>query len=184
MPRNLSPAFASALDADILVPALAAHFDFDGDPLHAWSGLGDLTLGLDTYIGLEGAFAVEPLKETSDARIVSVKCQLGYVPSGSLPDLETTEWQARSATIYLVVLDPTTLAVVDYIEMFRGDMDTLSVDVGEAFSTISLTSVNGLVRLKQSWGGVYSLADSQQSGFPSDTGMRFLPAIQNRKIQL
>lgn len=184
MPRGLSTAFEDALDADILVPVIAASLDFENDPLFAWSGLGDLLLGADTYVGLEGAFALEPFRDTSDTRISSLKCQLGYVQNGDLPNLETDSWEGRSAVFNVVMLDPDDLTIIDSVEIFRGQMDTLSVEVKEKDSVLTLTVVNEMTKLKQSWGATYSVADSLAGGFPGDTSMRFLPNIQGKKIQL
>lgn len=184
MPRGLSTAFEDALDAEILVPVIAASLDFENDPLFAWSGLGDLLLGADTYVGLEGAFALEPFRDTSDTRISSLKCQLGYVQNGDLPNLETDSWEGRGAVFNVVMLDPDDLTIIDSVEIFRGQMDTLSVEVKEKDSVLTLTVVNEMTKLKQSWGATYSVADSLAGGFPGDTSMRFLPNIQGKKIQL
>lgn len=184
MPRGLSTAFEAALDAEILVPVIAASLDFENDPLFAWSGLGDLILGADTYVGLEGAFALEPFRDTSDTRISSLKCQLGYVQNGDLPNLETDSWEGRGAVFNVVMLDPDDLTIIDSIEIFRGQMDTLSVEVKEKDSVLTLTIVNEMTKLKQSWGATYSVADSLAGAFSGDTSMRFLPNIQGKKIQL
>jgi len=184
MPRGLSTAFEEALDAEILVPVIAAKLDFQNNPLYAWSGLGPLTIGLDTYQGVAGAFAMEPFRDTSDTRISSLKCQLGYVQNGDLPDLETDVWEGRDAEFTVAMLDPDSLDVIDTIEIFRGQMDTLSVEVKAADSVVTLTVVNEMTKLKQSWGATYSVAASLAGDFPDDTSMRFLPNIQGKKIQL
>jgi hypothetical protein len=184
MPRGLSTPFEAALDAEILAPVVTASLDFQNDPLFAWSGLGELTVGFNTYIGLEGAFALEPFRDTSDTRISSLKCQLGYVQNGDLPNLETDSWEGRTATFSVVMLDPDDMSIIDSIEIFRGQMDTLSVEVKERDSVLTLTVVNEMTKLKQAWGATYSVADSLAGPFPDDTSMRFLPNIQGKKIQL
>jgi len=184
MPRGLSTAFEDALDAEILVPVITASLDFLNDPLFAWSGLGTLFFDGDNYVGLEGAFALEPFRDTSDTRISSLRCQLGYVQNGDLPNLETDSWEGRDAVFNVVMLDPDDLTIIDSVEIFRGQMDTLSVEVKEKDSVLTLTIVNEMTKLKQAWGATYSVADSLAGAFPNDTSMRFLPNLQGKKIQL
>ena len=184
MPRGLSASFEAALSDEVLVPVITAYLAFENDPVLAWSGLGNLVVDGVTYEGVGGAFALEPFRDTSDTRITSLKCQLGFVQADYLPDLEVTSWEEREAIFQVVMLDPTDLSVIDTTEVFRGEMDTLSVEVGEKDSTLTLTIVNEMVKLKQIWGASYSVADSLAGANPLDTGMRFLPGIQGKKIQL
>ena len=118
------------------------------------------------------------------ARSSSLQCQLGYVQNGDLPDLETDVWEGRDAVFTVAMLDPDSLAIIDTVEIFRGQMDTLSVEVKATDSVVTLTVVNEMTKLKQSWGATYSVADSLAGAFPDDTSMRFLPNIQGKNIQL
>jgi len=191
MPRDLPIDFANRLAVEPLVPAIACFLDFLNDPVFAWSGPGPLNwddgTGLKEWTGLAGLFQLDPVQETSDTRITSLNATLNFVPNELLPSLDTAEWKGRSAAFYLLLfneqapgeeLDPT-----DGVEIFRGTLDTMSVNVGEEDSEVRINIANELLRLKQPWGSYYTTAD-QELTFPGDTGLRFMPSLQDVDIRL
>lgn len=189
MARNLSASFLASLDEEPLVPAIAAYFDFLGDPVFAWTGPNEISWdpgdGVKAWKGLEGAAQFDWLQETSDTRITSVKCSLSYVPNETLPSLNTAEWKDRESIFYLWLFDKDDLGAepVDGHSIFTGIMDTLSVKVEESHSIVELSVANELVRMKQSWGAMYTDSD-QKSRFPTDTALRFMQSMQDVRIEL
>lgn len=140
---------------------------------------------MKTWLGLQGAANFEPLQETSDTRITTMRCTLSYVPNETLPQLNTEEWKDRSSIFYLWLFDKDDLSAgpVDGAPVFTGIMDTLTVKVEAEHSFVEVTVANELVRMKQSWGATYT-DSSQKVIYPNDTSLRFLSSIQNKRIEL
>jgi hypothetical protein len=185
MPRALTAPFIAALAGDVLTPAIAARFEFAGDIVRAWTGPNEITWDSQTWVGLQGACGFDALQETSDTRITSVTSRLSYVPNDTLPELNDVTWKGLPAAFYVLLFDSAnpTSSPVGGVELFRGTMDTMMTSVGAGGSDVSITVVNELVRMRQSWGETYSDAD-QKLTFPDDTAGRFMQSMQDVKIKL
>ena len=181
--RSLSPAFVSAIDADAVTPALLVWLDFANDPLRAWSGLGTIAWAGHFWQGLGNLASVGGVEEYSEIRAGSVELQLTQVPGTALADAASLVYKRRAAEIHLALLDGDGIDILASVLLFRGTMDTLELDRQPGSSTFTLTLANELARLRDSWGLLYTDSD-QQTLFPGDTGLRFVPSLQDKKIRL
>ena len=183
--RQLSPGTLSAIAADTVVPALMVYLDFAGDPFRAWSGLGPLDWSGHTWQGVGDLGEVGGIEEYSEIRAGTVDLRLNQIPGTALADALSLVYKRRAAEIYLAFLDPTEVSFEPLgVELlFRGTMDVLKLDRRPAASSFTLTLANELARLRDSWGLLYTDAD-QQRLYPGDTGLRFVPSLQDKKIRL
>ena len=185
MSRDLGVSATAAISSGEVAPAIACYLDFENDPVYAWTGTSDIDAQGETWKGLHNAASFDFIQETSDIRISNVNLTLSKVPNEILGDVSAYNYKDREARLFMVLLDPDDMAgdPLLWLTIFHGDMDQLAADVQPASSTIELTVINRLARLKHSWGELYSDADQQQL-FPGDTSMRFMQDLQDVKIEL
>ncbi|QJE95222.1 hypothetical protein [Luteolibacter luteus] len=183
--RDLSPEFLAAIEADSVTPSLLVWLDFAGDPFRGWSGQGPLEWDGHTWHGLGYFGEVGAIEEYSEIRAGTVELKLHGIPGHALTDAASIIYKRRAAEIYLALLDGDSSELLGVELLFRGTMDTLELDrqPGPNGSSFTLTLANELARLRDSWGLLYTDAD-QQSLFPGDTSLRFVPSLQDKKVRL
>lgn len=183
--RELSAPFALAIAADSIVPVLLVYLDFAGDPFRAWSGLGTVEWAGEEWLGVGNLGEVGAIEEYSEVRAGSVDLRLLKIPGTALAEAGSLVYKRRAAEIHLGLLDGASNppAILFSTLLFRGTMDTLELDRQPQSSSFTLTLANELARLKDSWGVFYTDTD-QQRFFPGDTGLRFVPSLQDKQIRL
>jgi hypothetical protein len=183
--RDLSPDFAEAIQSRQLTPALFVFLDVAGDPLHAWTGLGPVEWNGHTWLGLGSLAGVEPIEEYSDVRAGSLKLTLAPVPDSVFASNNLAEivYKRRTAEIYLALFEGDSRNLVGVELLMRGSMDVLQLSRAPEASTIKLSVVNELARLRDSWGALYTDAH-QRAAHAGDTGLRFVASLQDVTIKL
>lgn len=183
--RDLSPEFIAAIEAETVTPCLLVWLDFAEDPFRAWSGLGPLSWDGYIWHGLGNFGSVGGIEEYSEIRAGTVELKLHGIPGYALSDAASLVYKRRAAEIHLALLDADSTDLLGVELLFRGTMDTLELDrqPGPNGSSFRLTLANELARLRDSWGLLYTDAD-QQSLFAGDTGLRFVPSLQDKKVRL
>ena len=181
--RDLSPDFAEAIQTREISPALFVYLDFEGDPLRCWTGLGPVEWAGNTWLGFGQLAGVEPIEEYSEIRAGALKLTLTQVPNAALSYLAAVTYKRRAAEIYLALFDGDSRNLVGVELLMRGTMDTLSLSRSPESSTLKLSVVNELARLRDSWGSLYTDAH-QLAAYPGDTGLRFVASLQDVTIKL
>ena len=180
--RDLSPTFAAAIQTRDVTPALLVYLDILGDPLRAWTGLGPLEWAGNTYLGFGMLAGVEPIEEYSEIRAGGLTLTLTQVPGHALSGLPTLTYKRRAAEIHLGLFDGDSRNLLAVELLFRGTMDTLTVERGPETTTLKLALTNELARLRDTWGALYT--DTHQRAIhPTDTALRFIPSLQDFRIK-
>lgn len=94
MSRTMTPAFAEALAADDLRPALLFEGDFATGVVRLWSGLGPLVWDGRTWQGTGTLIGIAPIEETGDIIASGSAVALSGVPA-DLVQLVIAEARAR-----------------------------------------------------------------------------------------
>jgi hypothetical protein len=142
MSRPLVTATANAFDGAVVPLAAIVYLDILGDPLYAWTGIGDLVFGaaetgdsgLDnkTFKGVGSVIEVSGIEEGAGGSDSLEIAFPGVDPQNVLMKQIVTDhrrWQFRRALVWMVVLDPVTAAIVG--KPFRiktGRMDSIVYD--------------------------------------------------------
>lgn len=124
MVRPLQTATKDALDRPVVPLAAIVYLDILGDPLFAWTGIGDLTFaaaetgdsGLDnkTFKGVGSVIEVSGIEEGaggSDSLEITFP---GVDPDSQLMKQiikDRRRWQFRRAIVWMLVLNPDTMAI-------------------------------------------------------------------------
>lgn len=182
MSRDLPAALETETLAPSLRPFLAAKFEFDGGNLNVWSGIGDLPLFSETYIGAGDLIRLSAAGETDDLRAEGSRYILSGVNSAIISLALAEPYQGRPATLYLGALDATGAPVSDPKALTRGKMDVMRIsDLGET-AEIELTVESELRAFDRASERRYTPED-QKIDYPADLGLDFIPALQDVDIQ-
>jgi len=181
MSRDLTSVVSTALSADVIEPFFAVDLLFDSpNQVYLWNGIGDLTISSKTYLGAGELLQIAAIEETSDIAARGASLSLsGIDNSASSLFLKAlaTPYQGRVCKIYFGVMGTPS----DYVEVFSGYMDQMSIEEGPETTTISLSVENKLVALERPAGTRYT-ASSQRDRHPGDAGLDFVAGLQTKKI--
>ena len=185
MSRDLTSVVETALTADVIEPFFAVDLLFDSpSELYLWTGVGDKTINSKTYQGAGALLQIEPIEETADISARGATLTLSGVPSSLLSHALSTKYQGRVCKIYFGVMG----TPADYVEIFSGYMDQMTIDEGPESCSISMTVENKLVALERPAGTRYTSA-YQKEKYPNangtgnpDKGLDFVVGLQTKKI--
>lgn len=190
MTRPLDAATATATTQAILPMATIIRLDIVGDPLYCWTGIGDLTFGAgatgdsaldgNTFLGTGTAIEIGVASDGAGGSDV-LELSLAGV-SITDPILRQiiynhNRWQFKPAYVWLVLLDPTTSAVVG--KPFRiktGRIDQMPYDEDKG---------KGIVKCKiegqQSYGNqpLATRYSEQKDIDPNDISQDFVYSLAN-----
>lgn len=143
MVRSLTANFITAVTADVVFPRWLLKMEFDSGNVNFWNGHGNFTYNGDTYTGLGDLVGMGNLKEPGKLDTPDLVCFLSSVPTTNRNLAFQEEYQGRTATLYLALLDTNwTLPSNDYVyPYFTGFIDAMSIkdDDKTNESTISVT---------------------------------------------
>lgn len=179
--RDVDAATLTAAQQDSIAPVLFAKLEFDSGDVLAHSGVGNLTFGGDTYLGVGQFGAVSMAEEASDLSRTPITLTLSNIDQSMGAIVLGEHYQGRRATIYLGYLDLTTRQLVgDPAILYRGRMDTADIQQDNTFTvTVSIESRfaawdKPLVRR-------YNNAD-QQTRYSGDKGLEFVEQAAEKQI--
>lgn len=190
MTRPLEPATKAALDKPVLPMAAIVYLDVEGDPLFAWSGIGDLTFAaaetgdpsLDgkTFKGTGTIIEVSAASDGvggSDALEIAMPGVDPYEPMMRQLVTDRRRWQFRRAVVWLMALDPDTDAIAG--KPFRiktGRMDKMPFAENDKSGTIKV-SIEG----QQAYGNtpLATRYSEQRDINPNDTSQTWVHSLAN-----
>lgn len=182
MARNLTPAMITAIQAKTVQPFLLVKIETAGGDVRVWSGLGDLTLDSELYIGTGKLGTISPVQESTELRANGLNFQLSGIPSDIVSAALNDMKSGKNVQLWIGFFDTATQAIVaDPYELFAGISDVPTLDEGAETSTLSLSAVNRLVELERKRERRYTKED-QAVDDPVDLGFDQVPALQDMEI--
>jgi len=177
MSRSLSVALANALDDEVVNPFFAVDLDFSSGPLYFWTGLGDLVIGSKTYFGVGTLLNISSVEETTEIEAKGASISMSGIPSSFLALALTEPYQGRECRIYFGVMSSPS----NYVEIFAGELDQMTVIEEAETCTISVTAENILIKLERPVVRRFTDQD-QKSRYPNDKGLEFVASLQNKEL--
>lgn len=180
MTRDLDSATQTASTADAIHPVLFVDLAFDSAHVRFHSELGTLSFGGNDYTGTGRLASIGIVEEDTELARTPITLALSGIPNDILSVVLSEHYQGRQATVYLGYLDANRQLVADPGIIYRGLMDTPTIDQGGQLSvTLSVESRfskwdTPLVRR-------YNNAD-QQSRFPGDKGLEFVEQTTDKEV--
>ena len=181
MRGGITSAMQTAVAANVLRPILLCELSFSSGYVRAWSGIGTLSWGGNSFLGVGkfGGFSDSP--EAADIRSTSVSLSLSGIPSDLISLVLGDSYQGRSAKVWFGLVDSSMNIIADPILIFGGNMDTVQIQDTGSTSTLSITAENQLVDLHNPRERRFTDQD-QQYLYPGDLGLQYIAQIQNKTL--
>jgi hypothetical protein len=168
------------VSASQLSPILLASLSF-ATPVHIWTGYGTITVGSTAYLGIGTLGSISPVEETTDLAARGISMQLSGVPTAMLAVALTENYQGRECSVLFGALQASGALVSSPVTIFSGRMDVMSINDDGQDATIIMTAENKLVDFRRPREVRYT-DQEQKNLFPSDKGLEFVTAIQEKQI--
>tara|TARA_R100001509_G_scaffold133431_1_gene87016 strand:- start:249 stop:881 length:633 start_codon:yes stop_codon:yes gene_type:complete len=206
MSRDLNSNLISQITSSDFRPFFAVEALFASSTLRLWTGLGPITISGNEYTGAGTLLSIGQLEETSEIAVRGLDFTLSGIPSDLLSLALSEPYQGRPLTLYFGITDLQTTFILKEdggfvllesgdnlldeedigdgtpAQMFRGFLDTMTIQEGADTATISVTVENRLIDLERS--RVLRYTDqSQKARFPDDKGFAFVEDLQDKTIQ-
>lgn len=182
MARGITSALNTEFTASALQPFLAVRLDFLGGTFLTWTGLKDITIDGESYIGSGEILGFSPISETGEVQANGVVISLNGIDSDLVSAALTDTYQGRSAKVYLGAMDSSGDVVADPYLLFSGRMDTMAIDDDGEQATVKITCESRLIDLNRNRVRRFTNED-QQLEFPGDVGLEFVSSLQDKSIR-
>lgn len=182
MSRDVTAAIADALAKSGLHAEWIADLEFDSGHLRAWTGLGDLSWGGNTFEGVGHLGTISPVEETSELKATGMAFQLSGVPTSLLATALGEHYQGNQARAWVAFFDDGMQLINDPIPIFAGRMDTMQINETGATATITLNAENRLIAFERINQVLYYTDQIQQQLYPGDLGLQYVPEMQEAEI--
>ena len=161
---------------------IAVDFDFPSAHVYLWTGIGDLTFGGHTYLGVGDLGKIDTPAEPTLLTANTKKYQLSGIDPAGIPESDIDYSYGRSVTEYLGFFDTELRTLVATPEInWEGRIDTMRRVDGSA-PLVEVTAEHRLVSLDltDTWRYTH---EHQQMFYPSlsDNGFDQVTAIQLKK---
>ena len=179
--QGLDASIANRLGADEQALFFAIKAEFDTDDILVWSGIDDLVIGSDTYIGAGTLLSIsnseDNLELTSNGLVVALSGMDTTVVNYAL----TENYQNRPITIFMGYVMGGTSEVAGTLTLFKGRMTSLVVNDTPQGSTVTIDAENRLVDLDRPSNLRYT-KESQNFLHSGDTGFNRVASLQDKQI--
>ena len=177
MTRIVPAAILTGLANPEVEPFYAVEFQFDTDTLRLWTGYGDRTIDGSVYTGSGNLMTISDIEEVQELSAKALAVALNGIPSDIIALALTEPYQGRVCRVLFGLRD-----VDDFVEVFSGYMNTMSItDSGET-SDIVVSVDSKLVSLERSKIRRYT-HESQQARYAGDTFFSYVTKLQDKQIQ-
>lgn len=178
--RDLNSDIANRLSNDNQNIAYAVDLEFDSGELNLWTGIGDFTSGSKTYTGAGELLTISNIEETNELASTNLTISISGLNSNIVSYATTEDYQNRPITLKLFFFHAGTTEEINSMILFKGRMDTLTVNDGDAFSVV-ISAENKLIDLTRPK-NLYYTPETQEFLHSGDKGLEFVPKIQEQRL--
>jgi len=176
MSRTVPAALLTALAQPEVQPFYAVEFLFDSGPVRLWTGYGERAIGGQTYVGAGALLNIDGLGEVADLSAQAITISLSGVAVALVSLALQEPYQRRRCRVFFGVVN-----IPDVVEVFSGQLNTMSIEDSGDTSTIAVLVDSKLVELERSSNRRYT-SENQKSRFARDTFFDYVSAIQDAEI--
>jgi hypothetical protein len=178
---RLSAGLISAVEADEMLPFYALELAFDSGTLRFWTGIGDKTIDGATYTGTGRLLDIGDVAEAADMSAQNLTVSMAGLDASIISLALTENYQGRQARLLFGAMNLTTGAVIDFVEVFAGLMDVMTIQHSAQTATISLSIESKLVVMQRPNMRRYTSANHKLR-HPGDTFFDFVQPLQDKEI--
>lgn len=181
MTRDLTAAVHTELASSSIIPLVVVELDFSSGFVRVFNGVGSVTVDGDVYSGIGELGGIEKISETTAIQANNLKLSLNGIDPTLLSKAIDEEYQGRSATVKVVLLDDDYQQIADSFVMFGGFMDNMIFTDAKDTAAITVNCENWLRTLDRSNNRRYTSED-QQERFTGDVGCEFVAGLQDQEL--
>lgn len=170
--RTLESAASAALDDAAVVVVLLVEMALT-ETIRLCTASHDITYGGQVYQAIGDLGSVEEVKDAM-GEVTSLNFSLSGVSNDNLSIAINEPIKGKAAYLRMALLDTSTRSVLDAPLVWSGTCDQMPIEFGKATSAINVTCQHRGVTFGRPKPLRYTDAD-QQSLFPGDTSLRFIP---------
>jgi hypothetical protein len=141
--------------------------------------------GEQEYVGVGNLASMSVLTETGELSAVTIQLSLSGIPNTAITDVFSDEYSGKPVYIWYGTLNPNTYAIEGGqngpVLVFAGQMDYCNLEFGET-ATITLNATSRLADWDRARGGRFNQGYQKQYVDPTDTGFRYVNALQTTEI--
>ncbi len=179
--QGLDSSIVNRLGADEQSMFLAINAEFDSGTIRLWTGIDDLTISSEAYIGAGQLLSISNVEESTDLKSAGLTVGITGMDTTVLNLALTENYQNRFITLYLGYVMGKTNEVAGTLVLFKGRMTTLSITDTPQGSTISINAENRLIDLDRPSNFRYT-KESQNFLHNGDTGFNRVASLQDKEI--
>ena len=179
--RNIDSGLVAEISQVVFRPAWLAMLTFRSQVSYAWSGIGNLSYGGNTYLGL-GSFAdVGAIDEGAEVQAAGTTVTLSGIDSSLLAECMTDIQLGAAAKLWFAAVGSDGSVVAPYLA-FSGAIDKSNIDYGPETSSISLSLESRLTDLQRASLKRYTAAD-QNILYPDDGGFDWVEILNDISLK-
>ena len=146
---GLDPSIINRLGADHQEIFLAVKAEFDSGSIRLWTGIEDLTISSEEYLGAGSLLTISSPLEDTEVTSSGVQISVSGMNETVLSYALSETYQNRPLTIFVGYLSGGTSDVVGTMTVFKGRMTALAISDDPDGSTITIDAENRLIDLKR-----------------------------------
>ena len=178
--RDIDSTISARLANDQHSIAFGVSAEFDSGTLDLWTGVGDFTSGSTTYTGAGELLDISNIEENNELSSTNLTITISGLNSDIVTYATTEDYQNRPLTLKMFFFHPDTAEEINNYVLFKGRMDTLTVNDGDTFSVI-ISAENKLIDLTRPKNLFYT-PETQNFLHAGDKGLEFVPRIQEQTV--
>lgn len=179
MPRDMTSEMTAAVNAARKRPVIIVRIDTAADPVLAWSGVGPLEFGGDTYSGVGNFGGVTSPKDTSRLEATGISYTLRGVPIDIIGNVAVDMRQNLPARMWWGFLDDAGALVPDPVLIHEGLVGVVSTTDGPGTVTVTVQAESLLASMKLPR-EVRATPEDQRTRVPGDRGFDYVAGLQDR----
>lgn len=183
MTRTLHSATAAAVAAETVVRAMAVELAFSTGTVRLNTTFDTLVIGGQEFVPAGSLGSISSIEESAELASTSVRLTLSGIPRAMVNIALGEAYQNRAATIWEVVVNPDTLAIVGTpIVLFRGRMDVMTVNYTGETCTVEVEVTNRLVDWERPRRVLFSDEEHRRRTGGLDESFRYAAAMANLDV--
>ena len=160
---------------------MAVKCEFDTETLRLWSGDGNLSVGGENYLGVGTLLQVSPVEDNLELTSTGVSVSLAGMDSTVLNLALTENYQNRFITIFLGFLLDGSEVVIGTMTVFKGRIQSMTINDDPNGSIITLDAENRLIDLERPSNLRYT-KESQKFIDSSDSCFNRVQSLADKEI--
>lgn len=179
MSRDLDALNLAEINAEHLHECTLVKLEFD-TPVYVHSGIGSISYGGNTYLGVGNLGSISPLRETEVLGPSSITLSIDAIDSDHITEALDSGNYGDVVTIFNGYRQDDGTLVADPWLAWKGTFEYASISLGEQ-SVVSITCQHDLAMLDEKHGDRYSDED-QRDKFSGDVGLQYAASTAGKKL--